>query len=133
MFITPTEVMAYTPYEDVTMEQVRQAQFIIELYVGRTEPEVDTPRDKALLARATAAQTVYMRDNPDIVFNQIKAQTVSQGGQMTVFDAKQDAPFIAPLAEIACRGLSWKNSRSIKVGATWQGGGLSPRERWVRD
>lgn len=133
MFITPQEVMAVTPYEDVTLEQVRQAQFIIELYVGRTESEVDAPRDKSLLARATAAQCVYMRDNPDIVFNQVRAGMISQGGQMTQFDTKGDAPFIAPLAEIACRMLSWKNSRSIKVGAIRQDGGLSPRERWVRD
>lgn len=133
MFITAEEVMEVTPYTDVTVDEVRQAQFIIELYVGRTESEVDSPRDKSLLARATAAQTVYMRDNPDLVFNQVRAQMISQGGQMTQFDRTSDAPFIAPLAEIACRQLSWKNSRSIKVGATWQGGGLSPREGWVRD
>jgi hypothetical protein len=29
MFITPEEVMEATPYEDITVEEVRMAQFII--------------------------------------------------------------------------------------------------------
>lgn len=133
MFVTPDEVMAATPYTDVTIEQVRQAQFVIELYIGRTESDVTSARDKMLLSRATAAQTVYMRDNPDIIFNQVKAITVSQGGNMTVFDKDGEAPFIAPLAILACKGLSWRGSRSVKVGSMWQHEPVSPREMWVRD
>lgn len=132
MFITPQEVMEVTPYEGITLEQVRQAQYVIELYVGHIEAEIDSPRDKALLARATAAQTVYMMDNPDITFNQVKASTISQGGRMTTF-VGDDAPFIAPLAVLACKGLSWKKTRSVSVGSIWQHNGISPREMWVRD
>lgn len=133
MFVTPQEVMAATPYKDVTIEQVRQAQFVIELYIGRTESDVTSARDKMLLSRATAAQTVYMRDNPDITFNQIKATSISQGGQMTVFSNDGESPFIAPLAVLACKGLSWKGSRSVRIGAIQQRSPVSPRELWVRD
>lgn len=132
MFITPEEVMEITPYEGITLEQVRQAQFVIELYVGHSEAEITSPRDKALLSSAVAAQTVYMMDNPDITFNQIKATTVSQGGRMTTF-AGDEAPFIAPLAVLACKGLSWKKTRSVRVGSIWQHQAVNPRELWVRD
>lgn len=130
MFTTPQEVMAATPYEGVTINQVKQAQFVIEMYVGRTESEVDGARDRAILARAVAAQTVYMMDNPDITFNQIKATTISQGGRMTVFGNGDDTPFIAPLAVIACKKLSWRQSRSVRVGAMRQ---QPTRVEWVRD
>lgn len=128
MFTTPAEVMAQTPYTNVTLPQIHQAQYIIEMYVGRTESEVDSPRDKAILARATAAQTVYMRDNPDMIFNQIDAKTITQNGQMTVFG--DESPFIAPLAKLACKKLSWRGSRSIKTGR-WQQ--FQSRVEWVRD
>lgn len=130
MFTTPDEVMAQTPYKDVTLAQVRQAQYVIEMYVGRVEAQVDGAMDKAILSRATAAQTVYMMDNPDIVFNQIKASSINAGGQMTTFNSSDDAPFIAPLAVIACKKLSWRGSRSIKTGRWRQ---LRTRIEWVRD
>lgn len=130
MFTTPQEVMAATPYTGITIEQVRQAQFVIEMYVGRTETEVDSARDKSILARAVAAQTVYMRDNPDITFNQIKATTISQGGRMTVFGNGDESPFIAPLAVLACKKLSWKQSRSVRTGRWRQ---QPVRTEWVRD
>lgn len=130
MFTTPEEVMEVTPYENVTIEQVRQAQYVIETYVGRTESQIDSPKDLSILARATVAQTVYMRDNPDITFNQIKATTISQGGRMTTF-VGDDSPFIAPLAVLACKSLSWKKSRSVTVGSIWQRTDRNPLERWA--
>lgn len=129
MFITPDEVMANTPYTDVTIEEVKQAQFVIEVFVGRTESEVDNARDKSILARATAAQAVYMRDDPDLTFNQINAAMVSAGGQMTQFRDNL-SPFIAPLAVIACKKLSWRGSRSVRTGR-WQQ--APTRVEWVRD
>lgn len=129
MYTTPDEVMAVTPYTDVTADEVIQAQFVIEVYTGRVEGEVDGSRDKSLLARATIAQTVYMRENPEITFEQISASTIQTGGEMTVF-RDGDSPFVAPLAVMACKHLTWKNSRSIKVGATWQEPG---QPEWSRD
>lgn len=118
MYTTPDEVMASTPYTDVTIAQVKQAQFVVEVYTGRMESEVDGARDKGMLARATIAQTIYMRDNPDVTFEQIAANTISRGDGMTVFDMTKDSPFIAPLAVMACKHLSWKKSRSITIGKT---------------
>lgn len=118
MFTTPDEIMAVTPYTDVTVLQVAQAQFVIEIYSGRMESEVDGGRDKELLARAVAAQTIYMRDNPEVTFQQIAANTISRGDGMTVFGADGISPFIAPLAVMACKHLSWKKSRSFKIGKT---------------
>jgi hypothetical protein len=119
MFTTPDEVMAVTPYTDVTTAQVMQAQFVIEVHVGRVESEITDSRDKEMLARAVIAQCVYMRDNPDVTFEQIAAQSISRGDGQTVFKAGDDAaPFIAPLALMACKHLSWKKSRSIAVGKT---------------
>lgn len=129
MFITPEEVMAQTPYTGITVEHVRQAQYVIEVFVGRTEAEVDGPRDKAILARATAAQAVYMKDNPDITFNQVSAAMLTSGGQVTQFRDNL-SPFIAPLAVIACQKLSWKQSRSVRTGAWRQ---RQSRVEWVRD
>lgn len=132
MYTTPEEVMSATPYTDVTMAEVRMAQFIIEIFTGRVESEIEIGRDKSLLARATIAQCVYMRDKPDIAFQQIKVGAVSRGDGGESF-SDDYSPFVAPLAAMACAGLSWLNSRSIKVGRTVQHGGGSPRDRWVRD
>lgn len=118
MYTTPDEVMAVTPYTDVTMAQVLQAQFVVEVYTGRMESEIVDARDKGMLTRAVIAQTVYMRDNPDVTFEQIAATSISRGDGMTVFTDAGIAPFVAPLAVLACKHLTWKKSRSIKIGKT---------------
>lgn len=130
MFTTAAEVQEFTPYE-VTDEQVRHAQFIIETYVGRSESEIDHPRDQMKMRRAVIGQVVYMKDNPDISFNQISVASISRGDGMTVFRAGDFAsPFIAPVALMALGGLSWMRSRSIKFGRIHQ---RPPALEWRRD
>jgi hypothetical protein len=119
MYTTPDEVMAVTPYTNVAITEVRQAQFVIEVYTGRTEAEISSARDKGLLARAVIAQCVYMRENPNVTFEQVGVNTVSRGDGMTVFDITKDSPFIAPLAVMACKHLSWNKSHSVTVGKTF--------------
>jgi hypothetical protein len=118
MYTTPDEVMAVTPYTDVTMAEVKQAQFVVEVYTGRMESEINGSRDKGLLARATIAQCVYMRENPTVTFEQIGVNTIQRGDGMTVFNADGVSPFVAPLAVMACKHLSWKKSRSYRIGKT---------------
>lgn len=131
MFATNDEVMRNTPYENVTNDEVRMAQFVIEMYVGRSESEVDYARDKGLLKRATIAQCVYMRDNTDITFEQIAASNIARGDGITTFKYGDfTAPWIAPLAVMACKHLSWKGTRNIKTGRTMQRG---QRVDWSRD
>jgi hypothetical protein len=130
MYVTPDEVMEVTPYTDVTMEQVRQAQMVIEIYTGRLEGEVDGARDKGLLARAVTAQCVYMRENPAVTFEQVAASSLARGDGQTTFAKPGVDPFIAPLAAMACNHLSWKQTRSIHVGRMWQK--ITKRD-WSRD
>lgn len=131
MFTTAQDVMDITPYTEVTNKEVQTAQFIIETYVGRTEADVTDARDKSILARAVVAQTVYMRQSPKIAFEQIAASTIQSGEGMTVFKAGDwTAPFIAPLAVIGCRKLSWAGSRSVRIGRIFQ---RRSRPDWSRD
>lgn len=115
MFTTPEAIMETTPYTEVTLNQVKQAQLVIELVIGRTESEIDGARDKTILARVTTAQTIYMRDNPDITFEQIKVGSLSRGDGATSF-VDDYSPFVAPLAVLGIANLSWRKSRGIKVG-----------------
>lgn len=131
MFTTAEDVMDATGYAEVTNAEVRQAQFVIEMYIGRTESEVDSARDKSMLSRAVIAQTVYMRDRPEITFEQVQASTISRGDGVVTF--KQDdyaSPFIAPMAQWACTHLSWRKSRSVRTGRFRQ---LVRRPDWSRD
>lgn len=131
MFTTAEEVMEKTPYTDVTVDQVRHAQLIVESFVGRSENEIEDSRDKGILARATIFQTIYMRDQPDISFNQIKFGSVSRGDTAESF--RDDySPFVAPMAAMVCRNLSWLNTRSIQMGKTFQRGGGSYKDWWIR-
>lgn len=119
MFVTAEEVMEVTPYSEITNEMVRQAQFIIETYIAREEVEVTDPQDIRKVRRAVIYQTVYMKDNPDITFNQISVSSVSRGDGLTVFRAGDwAAPFIAPMALMSLTGLSWRRSRTVKIGRT---------------
>jgi hypothetical protein len=130
MYVTSQEVMDVTPYTNVTNTEVLQAQFVIEIYTGRLEGEVDGARDKGLLARATIAQCVYMRENPEVTFEQIAATSISRGDGQTSFAQDGVSPFLAPLAVMACKHLSWKQSRSVHVGRMWQ---KLTRLDWSRD
>jgi hypothetical protein len=116
MYATPDDVMNVTTATEVTTAEVMQAQFVIEIYTGRTESEVNSARDKELLARATAAQCVYMRSNPEVTFEQIAAKSIGRGDGQTVFEDSSVQPFLAPLAVMACKHLSWRSSRSVKIG-----------------
>jgi hypothetical protein len=130
MYITTDEVNALTAGvgATITLQQVQVAQFIIEVYTGRTESEVSGARDKELLARAVAAQAIYMAaaGSWDVTFSQVAATSVQRGDGMTVFDVTKDSPFIAPLAVMACKHVSWKKSHSVTIGKTF---GVAERAR----
>lgn len=129
MFVTPEEVMANTPYTGITAGDVKMAQLICEIYAGKTESQVSAAKDKSLMSRAVIAQTVYMKENPDVAFQQIKigAQTNGDGGHSFRDDY---SPFVAPLAAMAINHCTWFNSRSVKIGKMFQ---RHTPERWDRD
>lgn len=129
MWTTVEQVKELTG-SDVTIESIKQAQAIIESYVGRLEPEVPNASDKMLLGRATAYQAAYMVDAEDRTFQSIGAKSITQFGNMISFwENDRTQPFIAPLAVIACQRLSWKRLRSIKVGGMF-GGQVPELDYW---
>lgn len=115
MFTTPEYVKVITGY-DVTPEQVKISQGLIETLVGRVEELVYDANDRAILGNAVAYQAVYMSTNSKVIFEQAAIIAGSSGDAATSFDVRMKSPYFAPLAVIACRGLSWLRSRSVKVG-----------------
>jgi hypothetical protein len=119
MFVTIERVKELTG-KDVDLELVRQAQSVVETYIGRVEAEVIDPNDLAILSNATAYQTAYMEENPGITFEQVAVLTAGQSESAVQFDIGKWAPFLAPLTFMACRRLSWKRSRSVHVGPIFE-------------
>ena len=115
MFSTINSVKEYTGY-DVTLPLIKRAQGVIEIYVGKDEIDVDNPSDLLLLDKITSYQTAYMLENEDIVFKQAALTSQGQTDALINFDVRMLSPFIAPLAVMASKSLSWNNSKSIKTG-----------------
>lgn len=120
MFTTIEEVDELTG-DDVDQEIIVMAQAIIESYIGRVEAEITNANDLMLLGRATAYQAVYLKGDYNVVFHQIKAQQIMQYGNMITFTDDGASPFIAPLAVIACKRLSWNKMRSVRTGGIFSG------------
>ena len=119
MFTTVNSVKEYTN-ADVTLDLIKRAQAIIEVFIGKDEIDIDNPSDLLILDKMTAYQTVYMLDNEDIVYTQIASNSVGSGDSAQNFNTAMSSPFIAPLAVFAAKGLSFKKPRSIKTGKIFQ-------------
>jgi hypothetical protein len=119
MLSTVSSVKEYTGY-DVTLPLILRAQAIIEMFVGKDEIDVESPSDLLLLDKMVSYQTAYMLENEDLVFKQIATSSISFSGSSQSFDRSANAPYIAPLAILAARGLSWSKARSIKTGKIFQ-------------
>lgn len=101
----------------VNNQLVTRAQYVIETFVGKLEAEVTKASDIELLRRAVAYQCAYMNDNEDIVYEQMAVSTVSQNDASTTFkQGDSNSPWIAPLAIMTCKKLSFVKSRSIITG-----------------
>lgn len=119
MLSTVNSVKEYTGIE-ASLELIKRAQGIIEIYIGKDEVDIENPSDLILLDKMTAYQTAYMQDNESVVFKQIALNSSTGGDSNVSFDTKLAAPFIAPLAALASRGLSFNKSRSYKTGRILQ-------------
>jgi hypothetical protein len=116
MFATTTQVFNLTS-ANVNESLISRAQSIIEVYVGRLEEYVTNDDDLEYLKRAVAYQAAYMLNNEDIVFEQIAASTISQNDSVVTFKSgDQNSPWIAPLAIMACKRLSFLKTRFIRTG-----------------
>ena len=128
MFTTIEQTRELTG-SDVTQETIIMAQGIIEAYIGRIEVGVTDGTDRALLAKAVAYQATYMQDDEKKVFEQMGAQQIMQFGQMITFGTDGTQPWIAPLAVLTCKRLSWKRIRSIQAGPLFPRGPVG-HEGW---
>jgi hypothetical protein len=120
MFSSVEQTKAITGY-DVTLDLVNQAQAVLEVFLGKVEVEIESAYDLAILGKATAFQAAYMKNNADKVYEQIAIRSVAQSDGGAVMNTEMWAPFIAPLAFLAMRSLSWKRSRSVKTGPVFEG------------
>lgn len=119
MLATTTDVLDLTN-RNLSQSLINRAQAIIEMYVNKFEAEITNERDLELAKRAVSYQATYMDENEDIVFEQISASTISQNDASTTFkQGDQVSPWIAPLAVMACKKLSFISSRSISTGKVY--------------
>lgn len=119
MFTTANNVKEYTNI-DVTLDLIKRAQSIIEIYIGRDEIDIESPSDLLVLDKMTAYQSAYMFENEEVIYKQIAVTSAGAGDSSQNFDGNYSAPFIAPLAVIAARALSFNKTRSIKTGKIFQ-------------
>jgi len=119
MFSTTNSVLTYTNKE-VSLDVIKRAQAIIEIFIGKDEIDVENPSDLLLLDKMTAYQAAYMLENEDVVYTQIASNSVGAGDSAQNFNTSMSAPFIAPLEVMAAKGLSFKKPRSIKTGKIFQ-------------
>lgn len=119
MFTTVEKVKEYTD-KDVTISLIKRAQAIIEIYIGRDEIDVENPSDFLVLDKMTAYQAVYMLDNEDVIYKQVAVTSAGSGESAQNFDGTFNAPFLAPLAVIASRALSFNRTRTISTGKIFQ-------------
>jgi len=114
---TPADVAEIAGAE-VTDAQIRQAQAVVELRVGRTAEA--TPhirgRDLRWLKQAVAYQAVWMADQPDLFTRSETSGPVIQDG-IHISQTPQ-AQTMAPLALVALRRLSWRGNRSVHTEST---------------
>jgi hypothetical protein len=119
MFTTINSVKEYTN-ADVTLDLIKRAQAVIEVFIGKDEIDVENPSDLLILDKMTAYQSAYMLENEDVVYTQVASNSVGSGDSIQNFNTAMSAPFIAPLAVFAAKGLSFKKPRSIKTGKIFQ-------------
>lgn len=119
MFSTINSVKEYTGY-DVTLDLIKRAQGIVEIFIGKDEIDVENPADLLLLDKMTSYQSAYMLENEDMVFKQIASNSVGSGDSTQNYNTTMSAPWISPLAFMASNGLSWNKSRSYKTGRIFQ-------------
>jgi hypothetical protein len=131
MFVTEQQVKTITN-KSVSLDLITRAQYVIETFIGKFEDDVENTNDLELLKRATAYQSAYMVDSEDIVFEQLKASTIIQNDSSTTFKQSDEfSPWIAPLAVMACKKLSFYRSRTIKTGKISPVSGLDYSADWV--
>ena len=132
MFITKEEITVRSGVT-VTQETLMLAHTMIETWVGKDEAEVTNGADKAILAKATMFQAIYLGDNPETVLLQAGMEKLSQNESNVTFDKDMFSPFMSPWSVVACKKLSWLGSRNIKTGPFANGHVADWKHRWYHE
>jgi hypothetical protein len=106
---------------------IKRAQGIIESYIGKDEVDIESASDLLVLDKMTAYQTAYMIHNEDTIWEQVALTSQGQTDYIANFNIKMDSPWIAPLAVIAAKSLSWRRSKSFRTGRIFQ---RQPKTLW---
>lgn len=107
------------PEADFSQDDIQRAQFVIDIVTG-TSVEMyslllreNRMRDLKWLRMAVAYQTVWMKARPDF-FEAWDIKSLSQDGVSSDFET--GSATLAPMARRAIRRLSWKGTRSMRIG-----------------
>lgn len=119
MFITPDQVKKLTNVE-VSGDLIFRAQNVIESYVGKNESEIKNGKDKQIMAKAVGYQAAYMKENEEIVYQQVAVNAAGAGVSFQNFDANMAAPWLSPLAVMVVKNLTFNRTRSYKTGRIFQ-------------
>lgn len=113
--VTIEEVFDYTGV-NLKNRDIWRAQAVLDMFSNRafdpTRPITD--RDLYYLKQAIAYQAAWMNQHPEI-FTSMDVMSVDQEGLRVQFRADRESQFLAPLARMAMRRLSFMKSRSIKL------------------
>lgn len=125
---TTSDVATYTSVT-ATAAQVEQAQALIEVFADTTADASEagniSPKNLRLLRLAVAYQTAWMTQHPD-AFTNIDVSQVQQDGVVATMQ-HNNALVLAPMAKRCIDRLSWRRTRSLRIGPMASAGTGIPR------
>jgi len=129
MYVTKEQIKERTGYE-ILGTTLGLAQMMVEAWSGRDEAEVEDAGDRAILAKAVTFQAIYIKDSPETV-EQAGIRTIASNGSTISFDLDNMAPHMSPWAVRVCKTLSWRGTRSVKVGKMLSAGRANWEQEWL--
>ncbi|QQM45197.1 hypothetical protein [Streptomyces liliifuscus] len=125
---TTSHVTTYTGL-NATAAQVEQAQAIVEIFADTTEDASDagniSSKNLRLLKLAVAYEAAWITQHPD-VFTNIDLTQVQQDGVVATMQ-HNNALVLAPMAKRCIDRLSWRRTRSQRIGPMAGSRGGVPR------
>ena len=110
---TVDDVKTYTDFE-ATEAQVLRAELMIEILSGAEVGDSLKAKDARKLRAATAYQTPFIVENPDL-FTHVDMEDLRQDG-VDARASHDNAWLLAPMAHRCLRRLSWRGTRTRQVG-----------------
>lgn len=113
----------------VTAAQVEQAQVLVEVFADTTEDASTagniSPKNLRLLRFAVAYQAAWLDSHPD-AFQNLDLTQIQQDGIVATMQ-HNNALVLAPMAKRCVDRLSWRRTRSLRIGPMASAGRGIPR------